>query len=193
MKLSVLAGVVAALVAGAAYAQDQQPGAEDMSKAGPWTRRPTDEKKTKKEISDFLKQEDALMKKGDFDALVSRIDFPIFMATDDSQGVPRAKEYSREEYVTMMRPMMQNMPQDMKVQHKHTVTVLSDSLANVTDDYTMTMGKQKLRGRSSSLLVRRDGQWKWKTTAEPGWGDMPEAGVGGASTEGQNKHRPKKK
>ncbi len=193
MKLSVLAGVVAALVAGAAYAQEQQPGAEDMSKAGPWTRRPTDEKKTKKEVSDFFKQEEELLKKGDFDAMVARIDFPIYMVTDDAQGVPTSKEYSRAEYVSMMRPMMENMPKDMKVKHKPTVTVLSDSLVNVTDDFTMTLGKQKLRGRSSSLLVKRDGQWKWKTTVEPGWGGMSEAGVGGASDVGQNKHKPKKK
>jgi hypothetical protein len=32
------------------------------------------------------------------------------------------------------------------------------------------MGKQKLTGRNTSMLVKRDGQWKWKVMAEAGWG-----------------------
>ena len=42
----------------------------------------------------------------------------------------------------------------------------------MTDDFTMTMGKQKLAGRSASLVIKRDGQWKWKSMTEAGWGGM---------------------
>ena len=34
------------------------------------------------------------------------------------------------------------------------------------------MGKQKLSGRNSSMLVKIGGAWKWKMMAEAGWGGM---------------------
>jgi hypothetical protein len=42
----------------------------------------------------------------------------------------------------------------------------------VTDDFSMTMGKDKLSGRSASLLIKKGGQWKWKMMSEAGWGGM---------------------
>ena len=193
MKRASLMCAVAVLMSGVAFAQQgqqQQPSPRgqaaqvDMNKVGPWTRKPKDERKTKQEIDTFLKEEDELMKSGDMQTMLSRVDFPVFLLTDDSKGTPMGEMYDRQKYTEMMQPFYQSMPKDMKVTHKHTVTVLSDSLASVTDDFTMTKGKQKYNGRSQSLLVKRDGQWKWKSVAEPGWGDMPQhaQGVGGAGT-----------
>jgi hypothetical protein len=152
------------------------PAGPDMSKMGPWSRKPANDAALKKEITDFLKQEDELMKKGDFDASVARIDFPVMMATDDSKGVTKVQEWSKDKYVGEMKKFWETMPKDMKVNHKQTITVLSDAMASVTDDYTMMMGKQKLAGRSLMMLVKKDGQWKFKMFAEPGWGDEPPKG-----------------
>lgn len=180
MKRSLVAAAAAFLLAGGAFAQaPQQPsgaqpaqGMPDLSKAGPWTRKPTNEAQTRKDVLAFFRQEDELMKKGDFEGALARIDFPIFMATDDSKGVPFAALFSREEYVREMKPMWEGMPKDVKVTHKPTVTVLSDSLVSMTDDYTMTLGGKKMSGRNMALLVKRDGQWKWKQMVEAGWGDV---------------------
>ena len=38
----------------------------DMSKMGPWTRKPTNEAKTRKEIEAWVKEGDAIMKRHDF-------------------------------------------------------------------------------------------------------------------------------
>lgn len=187
MKRSMIVCVAVVSLAGAAWAQDkaQQPatppaaGAMDMSKMGPGARKPTNEAKTKKEISDFFKKQEELHKKGDMEGMLSAIDFPVFMLTDDLKGVPESKLYSREEYTAMMKPMFENMPKDMKLTHKPTPVVLSDSLVSVTDDFTMTMGKQKVSGRNAGLLVKVDGQWKWKAMVEAGWGGMHE-GTGGS-------------
>ncbi len=154
--------------------------AMDMSKMGPWTRKPKNEGAVKKEITEFFKEEEELMKKGDMDAGFARIDFPVFMSTDDSMGKPESKMYSKEEYTAMMKPFYENMPKDMKTTHKPTITVLSDSMVNVVDDFAMSMGKQKMAGRSMSLLVKRDGKWMWKVMAEPGWGGMSAPGTGGS-------------
>ena len=154
--------------------------AMDMTKMGPRARKPTNESQTKKEVQDFFKKAEETGKKGDMEGMLSRVDFPVYMATDDLKGIPEAKEFSREEYTAMMKPFFENMPKDMKMTHKPTITVLSDSLANVVDDFTTTMGKQKMTGRNAGLLVKRDGQWKWKVMVEAGWGGMhPPQGAGG--------------
>jgi hypothetical protein len=200
MKRSIVVCVAAVVLASSAWAQNQdakaatpaapaQGGAMDMSKMGPAARKPTNEKQTKKEIEAFFKQQEEAMKKGDMEAGFAAIDFPVYMATDDMKGTPEAVLWNREQYVQMMKPMMENMPKDMKMTHKPTITVLSDSLAAVVDDFTMTMGKQKITGKNAGLLVKRDGQWKWKMMVEAGWGGMsPPQGAGGSGqmpTEGK--------
>jgi hypothetical protein len=139
---------------------------------GPWTRKPSNEKQTKKEVADFFKAEEELTKKGDFDGAVARVDFPVYMLTDDSKGAPEAAAWDKDKYIQVMKPFWEKMPKDAKYTHKATVTVLSDSLVNVTDDFTMAMGKQKMSGRSQAVLVKKDGQWKWKVMTEAGWGGM---------------------
>ena len=165
----------------------------DMSKMGPWTRKPTNESKTKKEIEAWVKEGDAIMKRRDFQADIARADFPIYMATDDSKGVPMAETYDRQKYTEMMQPMFEKMPADMQIKHDLDITVLSDSLVSVTDKYTTTVEGKKYDGRNSGLLVKRDGQWKWKAFFEAGWGDMPSTGVGGSGTPGDQDHEKPKK
>jgi hypothetical protein len=201
MKRSIVVCVAAVALASSAWAQNQdakaaspaapaQGGMEmDLTKFGPGARKPTNEKQTKKEIEAFFKHVQELEKKSDMEGMFAVVDFPAYMITDDLKGVPEAKLYSREEYVAMMKPMMESMPKDMKMTHKPTITVISDSLANVADDFTLTMGKQKITGRNVSILVKRDGQWKWKVMMEAGYGGMsPPQGAGGSGqtpTEGK--------
>jgi hypothetical protein len=194
--------LAAVSLAGSAWAQDKgqkpdaaaaspQQGGMDMSKMGPATRQPTNEKQTRKEVEDFFKRQEAAAMKGDFNTNFDAVDYPVYMITDDAKGVPHATPFSREEYTAMMRPFYENMPKDMKMTHKPTIVVLSDSLVSVTDDFTVTMGKQKMTGRNANLLVKRDGQWKWKMMAEAGWGGMspPSGGTqapAGGNTTGGN-------
>ncbi len=192
MKRSIVVCIAAVAFTSSALAQTQdaksatpaapaQGGMEmDLTKFGPGARKPTNEKQSKKEIEDFFKKVQELEKKGDMEGMFAVVDFPVFMVTDDLKGVPESKEYSREEYVAMMKPMFENMPKDMKMTHKPTIFMLSDSLATVIDDFTITQGKQKVTSRNMSLLVKRDGQWKWKVMAEAGYGGMsPPQGAGG--------------
>ena len=161
--------------------------AMDMNKMGPWTRKPTQEAKTKKEVQAFLKEEDDIMKRRDFQASVARVDFPVFMVTDDSKGVPKSEAYDQQKYTEMMRPMMEQGPEATNIKHNYDLTVLSDSLVSFSDDYTLTMEGKKRNGRSSGLLIKTNDGWKWKAYFEPGWGDQPTTGVGGSGKEGYEK------
>ena len=141
----------------------------------------TNEKQTKKEVQDFFKKMEDTEKHATVEDQAAMVDFPVYMATDDLKGVPETKEYSREQYIAMMKPMFENMPKGMKMTHKPTITVLSDSLVNVVDEFSMTIGKQKTTGRNAGLLVKRDGQWKWKVMVEAGWGGEPPSGTTGGA------------
>ena len=85
------------LLTAPALDEEKKPAQEgmDMSKMGPWTRKPTNEKKTKKEIKAFFKAEDALAKKGDFKGALARLDFPIYMFTDAPRACPKAAPSTR--------------------------------------------------------------------------------------------------
>src|SRR5262249_1521473 len=153
MKSRAFAVTAVLFAAGPAFAQGKavKPAAPpaggmapDMSKMGPATRKPTNEAATKKEIAAFFKENEDLEKQGDLAGAVARVDFPVFMTTDDAKGVPESQAMTKEQYTAIMKPVYEHMPKDMKVTHQPTVTVLSDSLVTFTDEFTMTMGKQKI-------------------------------------------------
>ena len=120
------------------------------------------------------------MKQGP-EAAAADVDFPIFMLTDDAKGTVEAKMFSKEEYIAIMKPFFEHAPKDQKFTHRYNITVLSDALAGVDDDFSMTAagGKMKMSGKNTGLLIKRDGKWLWKFMAEAGWGGMQPAGVGG--------------
>ncbi len=160
--------------AGSALAADTS-APPDMSKMGPWARKPTNEAKTKKEIRAFYREQDQLWNKRDFDATLKSIDFPVFMFTDDAKtGAPSAGAWNKATYIAQMKPSWDSAPKDMAVTHKLDITVLSDSLVTYVDDFTVTVAGKKMGGKSSGVLVKINGQWKYKVMGEAGWGGAPQ-------------------
>jgi hypothetical protein len=175
MIRTIVASASLLLVSGLAWAEGTgaPAGAPDMSKMGPWTRMPKDEKQTKKEINELYKQAEEFEKKGDSAGMLGQIDFPVVMMTDDSKGNTKTETWDQAKYVSVMKPFWENQPKDAKMTHKLAITVLSDSLVNVIDDFTMTADRHRHSGTNTCVLVKRDGQWKMKVMVEAGWGDMP--------------------
>jgi len=150
-------------------------GAPDMTKMGPASRVPKNEKADKKELEAYFKANEEAGKKGDVNAMADMVDFPVTMGTDDSKGVYSQKDVSRDDYIKMMTPfmeMMKNPPKGMKMTMTGQCFILSDDLASCEGANTMTMGKNKTKTNSQMLMVRKDGKWKAKTMVEAGWGDM---------------------
>ena len=65
----------------------EEPGM-DMSKMGPWTRKPTDEKKIKAEVAAFFKAEEELAKKGG----MSRADLKKLLRAEE--GLEELDDYN---------------------------------------------------------------------------------------------------
>jgi hypothetical protein len=121
-----------------------------------------------------MKSMEAAAKRGDIDAAAALVDFPVLMATDNKSGEGMAESWERERWIEVMKPFYAKPMPDMKVTHKPSIFLLSDSLASVDDVATVKMGAKTITMRNSTLLVRRDGKWLVKAMAEPGWGDMPQ-------------------
>jgi hypothetical protein len=152
-------------------------GMPDMTKMGPGTRKVKNEAASKKAIQAMIKDNMAAMEKGNVDAAADKVDFPVLMVTDSpTSGEASSIEMSRDQWVAMMKPFMQPMPKDVKFSSKDNITVLTDSLAQVVSEYSMTMGGHKMSWKSSELMVRKNGKWLIKSMTEGGWGDMPVAG-----------------
>ncbi len=173
----ILVGCCSLTLALSAFAADAPAaapsGTPDMTKMGPLTRKVT--KEDKKGVDAMYKAMEEAHKKGDVNAMADLVDFPVMMVTDDAKGVESHSEWTREMWVKMMEPFLKNAPKDMKSSHKRTVHFLSDDLAFVDIDETMTMGKTKGSWHAESMLVRKDGKWKVKMDAEAGWGEMKPA------------------
>ena len=144
---------------------------------------PAEEKKSRQEILAVFKKMEQAGQKGELDAAVALVDFPVLMLTDTKAGDAVGEPWTEEQWRKVMAPFYEKPMKDMKVTHNPKVFFVTDALASVDDDWTMTMGKKKISGRSTSLVARKGGEWKVKAMVEGGWGDMPmpEAGAGGGA------------
>jgi hypothetical protein len=196
MKTNIICSLIVLGLGGVALADDKEKaappappaaGAMDMTKMGPMSRKVT--KEDKKGVEAFFKACDDAWKKGDITALVDMIDFPVIMLSDDSKGQAQHFAATRDQWTAMMKPMVENMPKDVKFTAKHTPHFLSDDLVVVIDETKMTMGKVKGSWKGLSVLTLKDGKWKFKEMAEAGWGDMkpPPAAKTTASAEPMKK------
>jgi hypothetical protein len=165
-----------AFLSASAMAAEPPAGSPEDPMAGWKPPRVQNEAKDKKEIQALLRSFEAAGKKGDLDAAVALVDFPVLMATDDSKGQAAGETWTKERWIEVMKPFYKPMP-EMKVEHRPTVFVITDSLATVSDVATTTMGKRKVTSRSSMLLIRVGGSWRVKSMTEGGWGDMMSSGV----------------
>lgn len=175
--------ITLALAAGTARAADKAPapaapaaaapagGMPDMTKMGPLSRAVT--KQDKKGIDDLYKAFEDAMMKGDVAAAADLCEFPIIMLSDDSKGVAKSFNASREQWVGIFTPFATNRPKDMKMSSKHTPTFLSDTLAVSIEQNSMSAGKMKGKYNAMAVVTLVDGKWKFKQMAEAGWGDMP--------------------
>ena len=154
-------------------------GMPDMTKMGPLSRPVT--KEDKKGVDELCKRTEEAWKTGNLDALLGAMDFPVIMMSDDSKGLIQHFSATREQFAEMMKPMMTGMPKDMKLKHKRDVHFLSDTLALVVDNTSMSMGKVKGKFKAFSVLNKKeDGSWKVKQMSEAGWGDMKPPGASAA-------------
>ncbi len=194
--------LVMTLVPSLSLASHHEPGAKHQTMAGTddpmaaWVPpKVENEAKDKREIQTVLRAMESAATTGDLEAAAALVDFPVTMITDDAKGEAMGEAWDRERWTQVMKPFYDKPMKDMKVTHKPTIFLLSDSLASVDDVCTMRKGGKTVTSRNSTFLVRRDGKWRVKAMAEGGWGDLvaaspPETASGTSSAPGSTGSAP---
>ncbi len=171
----VLFALLASFLALPAFAGDPAPagGMPDMTKMGPWSRPVTDP--DTKGVDAYFAAMEAAMDKGDLEAAANLVDFPVLMVTDDAHGKALHAEVDRAHWTQMMAPFANMSPEGKKhmtMTAKNRPEFLSNDLAFVISDITVTMAGKQHSNKSVTMLTRVGGAWKAKMMAEAGWGDM---------------------
>lgn len=143
----------------------------DLSAMGPASRKAKHEAQDRKEIDALFKALDAALEKGDAAAYADTLDFPVTLVTDGATGSTFSVSLDREAFLKAVSDSMKPVSH-LKVSSKRTVAVLSDALATVVDDTTMTLGKTKGLSKSGAVVVRHGDAWKIKVLTEPGWAEL---------------------
>jgi len=174
MRRTLIGCVSSLLFAGWAIAQDKPAGAPDMKNMGPMVRQPKKAQQSQAEIKTFFKDMHAIEKKGDVNALADMVDFPVMMLTDTTRGEFKGEQWTREQWVGVMKTMMDPAQmKDVKWSSKETCFLMSDDLASCEIAVSMEAGKMKGKFNSHNILIRKDSKWKIKEMMEAGWGDAP--------------------
>jgi hypothetical protein len=165
--------MIATLLCVAALAVAQAPAAPvDITQSGPLSRKIT--KEDREGIDALFKAADAAWKKGDMESLTALYEFPIYMATDTKDGTFQGGEWSVEQFQKIMGGFMKSDPKDVVYKEKLTPHFLSDTMASVIVETTATRGGKELGSyKSSVLVIKKNGQWRFKSGAEAGHGGLP--------------------
>ena len=162
-KIVALVGAASFVLLAVAQAQ------QDITKTGPLSRKVTIE--DRQGVEALFKAADAAWKKSDMNALTALYDFPIYMGTDNAKGVFDGGEWSQERFVSIMGGMMKDQPKDVTYNEKYTPHFLSDSLAVVIINTTVTQGGKNLGSHKSvATVIKKNGEWRFKSGLEAGHG-----------------------
>jgi ketosteroid isomerase-like protein len=149
--------------------------AADAPAGGPASRAPRDprnEAKAKKEIQELFLGFDDAGERGDAEAAAALLDFPLLVATDGAKGDAAGESWTRERWLEALRPVYDVPLKKAQISHKAQVFLVSDSLATVNLQTTVTKGGTSRVERSAVIVIRKDGEWRIKARVESGWLDV---------------------
>lgn len=129
----------------------------------------------KQSVDVWFAEYDELSKNGNIEGMADMAVFPIHVITDDSTGNGYAENWNRERFVQTMTEATKGMPKDMDMKTVRTPFFLSDNLVVIITDAVIIMDTREQTMRYADVLVKVDGNWKFQTMAQSGWGDMLKA------------------
>jgi hypothetical protein len=112
---------------------------------------------------------DELAAARDYEGMADQAVFPLNEVTDDGKGNASAKQFDRAGFVAQMAEVMGGGG-DVTMETTRTPHFLSDSLVFVITEGTMTYGGNTQPIRYGDLLLKVDGDWKFQSMVQGGWG-----------------------
>ncbi|WP_433018587.1 nuclear transport factor 2 family protein [Kribbella sp. CA-294648] len=121
------------------------------------------------EVQAWFVRYDALAAAQDYEGMADQAVFPLNEVTDDGKGNASAAQYDRAAFVAQMAEVMGGSG-DVTMETTRTPHFLTDSLVFVITEGTMTYGGHTQPIRYGDLLLKIDGEWKFQSMVQGGWG-----------------------
>jgi hypothetical protein len=120
-------------------------------------------------VQAWFERYDGLAAAQDYEGMADQAVFPLNEVTDDGRGNAHAEQFSREGFVAQMADVMGGGG-DVTMETTRTPHFLSAGLVFVITEGTMTYDGQSQPIRYGDLLLKVDGQWRFQTMVQGGWG-----------------------
>jgi hypothetical protein len=121
------------------------------------------------EVQAWFARYDALAAAQNYEGMADQAVFPLNEVTDDGKGNASAAQYDRPAFVAQMAEVMAGSA-DVTMKTTRTPHFLTESLAFVITEGTMTYNGHTQPIRYADLLLKTNGHWKFQTMIQGGWG-----------------------
>ena len=112
-----------------------------------------------------------LWRKEDMPALMTLYDLPIYAGTDNAAGAYQAAECDSEQLRAILTATIEAERKDVSRTERRTPHFLSDSIAMVMVETSVTRNGDTLGSYTSAILVIKKGKlWRFKSGIEAGHG-----------------------
>lgn len=108
---------------------------------------------------------------GEIERMADMALFPINVVSTDAEGNASAGSWTRETFVERWTEILGG-GQDVQMSSTRTPHFLSPDLVFVISDASFTVAGHTQTVRYGDLLGRVDGQWKFQTMVQGGWGEQ---------------------
>ncbi|HSK90544.1 MAG TPA: DUF4440 domain-containing protein [Euzebyales bacterium] len=124
-------------------------------------------------LLDWFDRYDAHVRDRETDAMADMALFPIIVMTNDSAGECVTQEWDRETFVQAMAMDTDGSdPSEVELSNEREPVFLNRDLAVVVTNSTVTMNGQQQHMRYVDIMAKHDGEWRFKSMIQAGWGDM---------------------
>jgi hypothetical protein len=124
-------------------------------------------------LLEWFEQYDGHVRRNDTEAMADMALFPLVVITNDSAGECVTQQWDRPTFVQAMDMGAGGTdPASIHIENQRRPTFLNPDIAVVVTDSTVTTGGDIQHMRYVDVMTKADGQWRFKSMIQAGWGDM---------------------
>lgn len=126
-----------------------------------------------KELSEWFAKYESHVLKNELDNMADMAVFPLVVITDDPKGNCVSQAWDTTTFKQAMDLNAQGVDlSTVKIENERNPIFLSQNLAVVITDTVTTIAGKPEQSRYADIMVKADGQWKYKSMIQSNWGDM---------------------
>jgi hypothetical protein len=123
-----------------------------------------------KSVMSWFENYDVLVENNDATKMIEEAHLPITVITDDSQGNCVAQQWDENAFRASIEGNVSSS--DTKIENNRQPLFLNQNLVIVVTESIVTTNGEVQQMRYADVLVKQDGDWKFKCMMQTGWGDM---------------------